>query len=119
MFNRFTVLVRGWTHVGPRDAACVLLGFLATLGVGWLLVMPARAQDLPLPSAEYPPHTKLTYYPDWTNQQFDCNFGGFYDAGFYQPSFHLLTEEALHRTGGWALWGEWQGDRMGFELYSS
>jgi hypothetical protein len=103
----------------PGRAASILIQLFAVLGIGWWLVVPAHAQDLPLPVSEYPPQTELTYFPAWTNQQFDCNFGGFCDAGIYQPSLHLLTQDALHRTGGWAIWGEWHDDRMGFELYSS
>jgi hypothetical protein len=73
----------------------------------------------PLPDDAYPPHTKLTYYPRWSNHDFDCTFGWYCDGASPLPFVHILTEDQLHRTGGWALWGEWHGDALGFELYPS
>ena len=94
------------------------LRWLLTLaGAAVLWPVTASAQTLPIPRSDYPPSTQIKYFPDWTNRQFDCNFGWNCDAG--TPFLHTRTEDALHRQGGWALWGEWHGDAMGFELYSS
>lgn len=101
----------------PVFAGAILV--LTLVGLACWPVTPAHAQVLPLPAGAYPSHTRLTYYPDWTNRQFDCNFGWFCDGVNDRPFLHLLTQDALHRMSGWAVWGEWQGDRMGFELYSS
>jgi hypothetical protein len=73
----------------------------------------------PLPAGVYPPHTKITYHPTWSNHDFDCNFGWYCDHEPPMPFVHILTEDQLHRTGGWATWGEWHGDELGFELYLS
>jgi hypothetical protein len=78
-----------------------------------------NAAVFPLPAAAYPPRTHITYYAEWTNQQFDCNFGWFCDSDSPQPFVHIMTEDQLHRADGWAVWGDWHGDRMGFELYPS
>jgi hypothetical protein len=92
----------------------VVTGLAAVLAAG---AVPASAATPPVPSSDYPPTTHLRYFPDWTNRQFDCNFGWECDAGV--PFLHTRTEDQLHRVGGWAMWGEWHGDVMGFELYSS
>jgi hypothetical protein len=109
------VLTRGRRRMGWSG----ILPLLAAVGIGWLPATAVHGQGLPLTAAEYPAHTHLTYYPTWTNQQFDCNFGMVCDSGTPEPYLHFFSEDQLHRTGGWAIWGEWQDDRMGFELYSS
>jgi hypothetical protein len=81
--------------------------------------MPVRAESSPIPAGAYPPHTRITYFPAWTNRQFDCNFGWVCEGTSPQPYLHILTEDQLHRTGGWATWGEWHDDEMGFEVYLS
>jgi hypothetical protein len=101
-----------------RLARWVRLGCLPALA-GLLSAGPgvASAADLPIPRTDYPPTTHFRYFPDWSNRQFDCNFGWNCDSG--EPFLHTRTEDQLHRQSGWAIWGEWHGDKMGFELYSS
>lgn len=104
-------------HAGPSSAARIVAWLFVVLGVAGWLATPAHATTLPLSPSDYPPHTQLTYFPTWTNEQFDCNFGWFCEINL--PFLHLSTEDELHRVAGWAVWGEWRNDRMGFELYSS
>src|SRR5438552_1856374 len=106
-------------RTGVRRLARILLPPVAALAMAYNLVSPVAAANLPVPAADYPRHTRLTYYPTWTNRQFDCNFGWYCDPGDFRPYLHIATEDQLQRMGGWAIWGEWRGDRMGFELYSS
>jgi hypothetical protein len=96
-----------------------LLTLPAILSVVWPPDTRVRADSSPIPVTAYPPHTRITYFPDWTNRQFDCNFGWVCEGSSPQPYLHIMTEDQLHRTGGWATWGEWHDDDMGFELYSS
>jgi hypothetical protein len=94
-----------------------LLGVV--LNLSRLTAIPADAAVSPLPDGSYPTHTKVTYYASWSNHDFDCNFGWYCDQTTPMPFAHILTEDQLHRTGGWASWGEWKGDEVGFELYPS
>jgi hypothetical protein len=100
-----------WKRLIPLPAA--LLGLCACL------VTPVHAAVSPIPASAYPPHTRITYFPNWTNGEFDCNFGWVCSSGSPQPYMHMSTEDQLHRTSGWATWGEWHGDTLGFELYAS
>jgi len=94
------------------------LAYLLSLAV-MLAACPgtATASAQPIPRADYPPSTRIQYFADWSNRQFDCNFGWNCDSGL--PFLHARTEDQLHRNGGWAMWGHWHNDTMGFELYSS
>lgn len=111
----------GWARVPTFgiQARSLLGRIVAIAGACAFLAIPAGAAEYPLPTDAYPPHTRITYFPQWTNGQFDCNFGWTCEGSSQEPMLHMMTQDQLHRTNGWALWGEWHGDSMGFELYSS
>lgn len=78
---------------------------------------PARADAPPVPASDYPSTTRIQYFPNWSNRQYDCNFG--WNCETDSPFLHVRREDDLHRVSGWAMWGHWHDDIMGFELYSS
>lgn len=100
-------------HPSVRAAAAALTALAILAGQ----TLPAGADAPPIPQSDYPPSTRVEYFPNWTNKQFDCNFG--WNCESETPFLHAWTEDAMHRRSGWAMWGHWHDDVMGFELYSS
>ncbi|HLJ67430.1 MAG TPA: hypothetical protein VKX16_08725 [Chloroflexota bacterium] len=81
-------------------ATSVLCGALQTIG--------AQASSGPLPATLYPARTKITYFPTLSNAQVDCQWGFDCVGGSgpaLDPLFHSLTQDELHRTGGWGQEG--------------
>lgn len=121
-YERQTRGRRRWASGWARLVAAPVAVAVVSVAQPWVTSVEASTASHPaiipvLSPSDYPAGTQLQYFPQWTNEQFDCNFGWFCEYG--TPFTHLKREDALHRASGWALWGEWHNDAMGFELYSS
>jgi hypothetical protein len=91
-----------------RQTSAIRTALVLMLVIGLWLLAPAgttRAAGAPVPSSLYPARAHTTYFPDISNGDVDCQWGFVCPAGEGFPSdplFHSLTQDELHRTGGWA-----------------
>lgn len=91
-------IVRMTATIAAVAAVCILLPF-PTLATGAHLI----------PSALYPPQTRISRLEPLSNQQMDCDWSFACHDG--QPLlqswiFHLRTQDDLHRLSGWAQFGD-------------
>jgi hypothetical protein len=88
-----------------RTRTCSLaLALLGTLvGGSALPVTPAHADTLKIPAALYPHGARITPLRAPSNRTVDCDWGFECDErGIRRQSlFHTLSQDQLHRVGGW------------------
>lgn len=100
--------------------------FLLSMVVPFGSALPAyaRVDSSSAPGRLYPAHTRLIDLPQVTNQQMDCKWGFSCEEGqpvTSAPIFHFQVQDALHRLGGWARFGNRTGfgPTMLFALFAS
>lgn len=96
-----------------------LLGMLLAIIPGHAVASPS-----PLPANLYPARTSITSTMDLSNVEMDCTWGFVCPEGGPRPGtplFHFRTQDAMHRTMGWAQFGDTLSRKypMLFALYAS
>jgi hypothetical protein len=105
----------GFSHGARLLTATAAITASALFSIG-----SSQAASPQIPARDYPAGASISFRPTLSNHQMDCLWGFFCEGGV--PLFHLLSEDQLHRVGGWAQFaGLRQRGRIAvaFQLFAS